>query len=230
MQGAGSSQEPSRTLAGQVLARLKDDIVWCRLRPGAPLRFEALKETYGASFTTLREALTALAADGLVVSEGQRGFRVAPVSEADLIDLTDTRVLVEKQMLALSIDKGGDEWEVTAAAAFHRMSLVVQRHGAKTSTTPEWKQAHAQFHEALVAAAGSPILHGFRASLYARAERYRTLGALFRKRTPDKAAEHKAILDAALARNEAKASKLIDAHIRATTSDVLAHASELFEE
>lgn len=226
---AGTSQQQFRTLAADVLARLRDDIIWCRIKPGAPLRFEQLKETYGASFTTLREGLTALVADGLAVSEGQRGFRVAPVTKADLIDLTETRVLVERQLLGLAIAKGKDEWEVAAAAALHRMSLVVQRHGVKTSATPEWKQVHAQFHEALVAAAEAPILLAFRSSLYARAERYRTLGALYRRKAPDKAGEHKAILDAALSRNAEKALRLIDRHIRATTSDVLEHAGELFE-
>jgi DNA-binding GntR family transcriptional regulator len=230
MHVATTTDRPPRTLAGEVLARLRDDIVWCRLRPGAPLRFEQLRDTYGASFTTLREALTALVADGLAVSEGQRGFRVAPVGAADLIDLTEARVLVERQLLALAIEKGGDEWEVAAAAAFHRMSLVVQRHGPRTSSTPEWKLAHAQFHLALVAAADSPILLAFRDSLYARAERYRTLCAVYRKSTPNKAGEHKAILDGALARNTEKAVRLIDRHIRATTSEVLEHATELFDD
>ncbi len=149
------TEEPkSRTLAADVHARLREDIVWCRLMPGAPLRFEAMKESYGASFTTLREALTALVADGLVVSEGQRGFRVAPVTRADLMDLTEARVLIERQLIRLAIEKGGDDWEVSASAAFHRMSLVLQRLGTKRSLTAEWKLVHRQFHEALVSASG----------------------------------------------------------------------------
>ena len=76
--------EQGRTLAADVFSRLHADIVTCRLKPGEPLRFEPLKEAYSASFTTLREALTALAAEGLVVSQERRGFRVAPVSRTDL--------------------------------------------------------------------------------------------------------------------------------------------------
>lgn len=224
-----SDDQKSRTLAADVYDRLRDDIIWCRLMPGAALRFEALKEAYGASFTTLREALTALVADGLVGSEGQRGFRVAPVTRADLVDLTETRVLIERQAIRLAVEKGGDDWEVAASAAFHRMSLVLQRHGAKTSTTPEWKLVHGQFHEALVAACGSPTLLAIRDKLYQRAERYRSLSVLYGSRTDNKATEHKAILDAALGRNVERSQSLIDKHIRATTT-ILLKADVRFED
>src|SRR3546814_18249404 len=59
--------------------------------------FEQLKEIYGASYSTLREALSSLVAEQLVVAEGQRGFRVASISAADLLDLTDARVLLERE-------------------------------------------------------------------------------------------------------------------------------------
>jgi GntR family carbon starvation induced transcriptional regulator len=213
--------EEARTRAADVLGRLHADIVTCRLKPGEPLRFEPLKEAYGASFTTLREALTTLTAEGLVISEGQRGFHVAPVSRADLIDLTEARVLIERKLLEMAIAKGGDEWEVAATAALHRMALVEQRLGPKYALDVEWKQLHRQFHYALVAASASPILLGIRASLFARAERYRSLSARHRRIKRDKVGEHKAILDAARARKTDKALSLIDNHLRSTTQAVL---------
>jgi DNA-binding GntR family transcriptional regulator len=54
------------------------------------------------------------------------------------------------------------------------------------------------------------------------------LNAIYRKKTPDKAGEHKAILDAALSHDVEKALDLIDKHIRATTADVLENARKLF--
>jgi DNA-binding GntR family transcriptional regulator len=222
--------EEARTRAAGVLGRLHADIVTCRLKPGEPLRFEPLKDAYGASFTTLREALTALTADGLVISEGQRGFHVAPVSRADLIDLTEARVLIERKLMEMAIAKGGDEWEVAATAALHRMALAEQRLGPKYALVVEWKLLHRQFHEALVMASASPILLGIRASLFARAERYRSLSALHRRIKRDKAGEHKAILDAALARKTDKALSLIDTHIRHTAEAVLDCAHKFLDD
>ncbi len=230
MLNSAAEDQKTRTLAAEIYARLRDDIVWCRLMPGTALRFEAMRETYGASFTTLREALTALVADGIVVSEGQRGFRVAPVTRADLLDLTDARVLIERQLIRLAIEKGGDDWEVATSAAFHRMSLVLQRHGSKVSSMPEWKLVHGQFHHALVAASVSPTLLAIRAKLYERAERYRSLSSLYGKRSQNKGPEHKAIMEATLARKVALAQSLIDNHIRATTTILLTKADVLFED
>ncbi|KAF0124069.1 MAG: GntR family transcriptional regulator, partial [Xanthobacteraceae bacterium] len=79
------------TRAADVLNRMRLDIISCALKPGMRLRFEALKELYAVSFSTLREALSRLVAEGLVVSEGQRGFMVAPLYLSDLKDLTDVR-------------------------------------------------------------------------------------------------------------------------------------------
>lgn len=223
----GSTTESARTLAEEVFRRLRSDIVSCRLAPRAPLRFETLKEAYGASFSTLREALTALVSEGLVVSEGQRGFHVSPASRSDLLDLTNTRVLVERELIRLAIENGDDEWEVIATAALHRMSLLEQRSPGRFYLSDDYKLAHQRFHEALVAPSGSAILLAFRANLYARAERYRSLSAIHRKHKRNKIGEHKAILDAVLGRKSEKALDLIEQHIRATTRNVLEHAGEL---
>jgi DNA-binding GntR family transcriptional regulator len=222
--------EEARTRAADVLGRLHADIVTCRLKPGEPLRFEPLKEAYGASFTTLREALTALASEGLVISEGQRGFHVAPMSRADLIDLTEARVLIERRLIELAIERGGEDWEVAATAALHRMTLAEQRIGPKYGLDAEWKVLHRQFHESLVSAGSSRILLGIRASLFARAERYRSLSSLYRRTKRDKTGEHRAILDATLGRKTEKALGLIDRHIRSTCEAVLECAHKLLED
>lgn len=58
-----------RTRANDVLHRMRDDIVSCVLRPGQKLKFETLREIYGVSFSTLREALSRLASEQLVVGK-----------------------------------------------------------------------------------------------------------------------------------------------------------------
>ena len=209
---------------------MRADILACELRPGAPLKFELLRDSYGASFTTLREALTALVAEGLVSVDSQPGFRVAPVSRADLVDLTEARVLIERELLKLAMRNGGDEWQVTTAAALHRMSLLQQRHASpKFSLLPEYKAAHAAFHEALIAPCASPILFGIRANLYARAERYRSLSAIYRKVKRNKIGEHQLIMQVAFSRKVEKAQDLIEKHIRDTTTNLLQHAKDVLD-
>ena len=57
-------KEFGKTLASDIAHRMRNEIVTCRLKPGEVLKFDTLRLAYGASFTTLREALTCLAASG----------------------------------------------------------------------------------------------------------------------------------------------------------------------
>lgn len=211
-----------RTLATDVLHRLRDDIISCVLKPGDRLRFEALREIYGVSFSTLREALSRLASERLVVAEGQRGFVVAPISRDDLLDLTDARVLVERECLRRAIANGDASWEAQILAAYHRLDRLEARLLEAGGVTSEWDARHAEFHESLVAGAGSPTLSEVRQSLFERARRYRRLSAALRKGARNKRDEHRTLMEAVLSRDVPYAQDLLEAHIRNTTNNVLA--------
>ena len=218
------------TLGSDVLHRLRMDIVSCTLKPGQRLRFESLRSVYGVSFSPLREALSRLASERLVVAEGQRGFRVAPVSRADLTDLTNVRVLVEQEALRLAIRTGGDDWEASVLGAFHRMDRLEARLGERYFLSPEWGIRHRDFHNALARASASPILLEIRDNLFDRAQRYRRISSLYRPDARDKDAEHRAIMEAALARDAGLASGLIERHIRQTADNVMRYAADLFDD
>ncbi|MEZ5730370.1 MAG: GntR family transcriptional regulator, partial [Burkholderiaceae bacterium] len=55
---ADAGKTAGSTRAGDVFRKLRDDIIACDLKPGDRLRFEALKDRYGVSYSTLREALS----------------------------------------------------------------------------------------------------------------------------------------------------------------------------
>src|ERR1700731_5490431 len=74
---------------------LRADLLACRIRPGSRLKIQELCDRCSVSLGAVREALSRLTSEGLVVSEPQRGFRAAPVSVADLQDLTMVRIEVE---------------------------------------------------------------------------------------------------------------------------------------
>jgi DNA-binding GntR family transcriptional regulator len=99
-----ASQAP-RTLVERAYRSLRHDVICGKLAPGERLRVEHLKDQYEVGAGTLREALSLLVSDALVTSEGQRGFRVAPISVADLEDLTNTRVMLETEAFDLALEK-----------------------------------------------------------------------------------------------------------------------------
>lgn len=210
-----------KTLATDVLHRLREDIISCLFKPGERLRFETLRGIYGVSFSTLREALSRLASESLVVAEGQRGFVVAPISKENLLDLTDARVLIECETLRRSMQRGGSEWREKVLSSFHRLDRVEAQLHDDRPITPDWDRSHSDFHEALVAASGSPTLNEMRQSLFERARRYRRLSALVRKTPRAKRAEHRAMMEAVLSHDIDEAQALLERHIREIAQNIL---------
>src|SRR3954462_14708131 len=115
------------TLGEVAYQRLRADIVAGVLEAGKPLRLEALRQRYGLSFSPLREALMRLQSERLVLSTALRGFSVAPLSRAEMQDATETRILIESEALRRSMRDGDDDWEAAIVAAFHALSLQVER-------------------------------------------------------------------------------------------------------
>ncbi|MDT8264202.1 GntR family transcriptional regulator, partial [Roseomonas sp. DSM 102946] len=73
------------------------------LPPRSRLRLRELSALYGLGTTPLREALARLAAEGIVVLEGQKGFSVPPVTREHLLDVTRSRQVVEPEALRLAM-------------------------------------------------------------------------------------------------------------------------------
>lgn len=213
--GDGMGGEPPRTLVSSTHLALRKDIIQGRLAPGSKLRAEHLKDVYNVGAGTLREALSLLASDALVVMQGQRGFRVAAMSTSDFHDITETRVVLECHALRLSIRGGDDEWECDLTAAFHRLNLAEQRFRTQRSTMfEEWESANKGFHEVLISRCGSRWTQHFLKVLYNQAERYRRYLLPNRPDSRDVHAEHEAIFAAAMARDEDAACDILTKHIR----------------
>ena len=210
------------TLTQQVYAQLRADILACRLKPGARLRMNSLCKQHDVSLGAVREALARLHADGFVTAEPQQGFRVAAISAAELADLTRVRTDIERMCLERSIELGDLQWEASLVAAFHQMSRTPQREPSDPSRLSDsFAEAHRAFHDALVAACDSPWLLKIRDLLYAQTERYRRLSLPLARIERDVNSEHRAIMDAALARDAERALELLTEHLKVTTRVLL---------
>jgi DNA-binding GntR family transcriptional regulator len=70
------SDNAPKTLGEAAYLKLRQDILSGKLKPGTRLRFAEIAKDYEAGVSTLREALSRLTSDRLVIAEGQRGFGV----------------------------------------------------------------------------------------------------------------------------------------------------------
>ncbi len=214
LNNVANESEP-KTLVEMAYRRLRRDIIEGRLAPGEKLRVEHLKEGYGVGAGTLREALSLLMSDALVLIQGQRGFCVTPVSAEDFEDITKTRVMLECEALRQSINLGDEAWEGDLLSAFHRLSKAEEKL-ADEGGREEWEERNRIFHEVLIKACPSQWLKHFLGILFHQAERYRRI-ALYKRPIPrDVHNEHEKLLKATMSRNPELATAILAEHIQLT--------------
>ena len=213
---------PSRTKAAAAYERLRADIISCAIPPGARLPIELVAERYQVGPTPAREALNRLAAEGLATLAEQRGFSAAEVSPADLIELTETRCLIEEAALRRSMQTAAPAWEERLLLAAHRLGRTPNSAtDAAFRENPEWERQHADFHAALIGGAGSRWIASFGATLNQQFRRYRALAMRAAYPTRDAPAEHEALARAALAGDPDQAAHLLRQHYRRTAGIIL---------
>lgn len=215
-----TSTLPAPTIGETTYARLREDIIACRLAPSQKLRLEALREQYGVGVSTLRELLSRLASESFVVAEGQKGFAVAPATAQDLRENADLRILLESHALQLSFAHGDLEWEGRVVAAHHKLAATEKRllegHGRHTVN---WVRYDFAFHNALISACGSKVLLDLHAAIFDRFLRYHMLAASFRG--AGVVEDHKVLLDLALKRDVEGALAMLASHISQGVEHVL---------
>ncbi|POM23311.1 HTH-type transcriptional repressor CsiR [Actinomadura rubteroloni] len=223
-----AKRENGETRAEEVHRRLRDDILGGRLAPGERLKFSDLCARYGTSVGAAREALARLAIEGFVRNQSHYGFMVVPLSHEDLADLTTARIEIEPLVFRLSIRDGDMAWESSAVAAHH----VLERtpfFGPDSVDHPSdaWTTAHAAFHLALLDGCGNRRLLNTARSLREEAELYRQWSVSFgQERDRDIPGEHRALLDAAIARETDLGAERLRDHIAHTARLLIRGATD----
>lgn len=216
---ADAATRPTR--AEDAYEQIRSEILRGNLVPGSRLKIEDLQGTYGYSNTPLREALNKLSGEGLVRSDGRRGFRVSPVSASDFRDLCRFREVLETTAIQAAIENGDDDWESEVIAAHHRLEIVErEREKDRHAHSELWTDRHKMFHFALISACGSDRHIAAWSEMFDQAERYRRISASDREKPRDARNEHSELARLALARDMA-AVELMRVHVVRTEDNVM---------
>jgi GntR family carbon starvation induced transcriptional regulator len=208
-----SDATSSQSMTSKAYSRLRDDIISGVLKPGQKLKVDKLRQQYEVGSSPVREALSLLTSDHFVERMDQRGFRVASVSVAEFEELLKTRCWLEERALRKSIKNGQSGWEEQVVLAAYRLSRVPRADdGHNFIANAEWEKRHKHFHMTLISACGSSFLLKFCDQLYDQNIRYRQLSGKNAYPKRDVTAEHGAICDAVLARDEDLAARLLVSH------------------
>ena len=214
------------TRTEQVYEKLRADLLNGILLPGQKLKMVELTERFGVSQSVIREALTRLTEQGLLVATPQRGFRVRDLSIEDIAELTESRVQIESLALRLAIERGDLQWETGILAAHHRLERtpVTREDG---TVNEDWAVQHRDFHQALLTGCGNRRLESVATSLRDSAELYRRwYWVLTDDHQRDLAREHRQLKELALARDADHGTEVLTEHIDRAPTLLIAYARE----
>jgi len=211
----GRSSPVKTTLTEQTYEILKERIFDRQLAPGTRLNIDALTRDLGVSTSPLREALSKLQAERLVVSELYSGYSVAPEPSLDYLrDLIDFRIMLEGHCAFEGAPR-------KSPAVLNELKAAIRQMGAAKQIGTHYKQyrkfvaADQRFHQVIVESAGNQVI----------ADTYRTMNAILlqarlylqrsggRERAGQVAEEHARILAAFEAGDGAEAARAIREHL-----------------
>lgn len=205
-------------LAADVHDRLRAAIITGAIPAGSTMSQLALAEQLGAGRTPLREALRMLQREGLVVSEPNRRVAIAPLTAADAEDLYVMRIALEVVALRVTLPTLRSPDVAQLEGLLAQMS-----HFQRSGDLAAMDGPHRAFHLRLVAGAGPRGVATIE-DLFDHARRYRIVGGveLLRELWPQRAAEHRAVLDAVAAADVDAAALALARHYGRTAVDVFA--------
>ena len=212
----------SKSQRQSALYLLRNRIVRGELPAGAKLRASHLARQMDCSRTPLSEALMALEAEGLLIGD-KSGYTVRSFSLDDVLMAIDLRGLLEAAAVQTAAERGVSEQQLTALRELLGSMDQVLAHG----DTGEYDALNEQFHEALTACCGSPIL----IEEVARSYRFPFAGpsafparnvpsARFQASLSTGQLQHHAIVDAISAREGMRAFSLMREHARLAQANV----------
>ena len=199
------------SLRDQVRRALEAAMVSGELRPGELYSAPLLGERFGVSATPVREAMLDLAKDGFVVAERNRGFRVAAMSDADLDEVSEIRLLLEVPSTVQVARMISDE-------ALERLSAIADQivTAATVGNLIEYLDSDRRYHVELISQLGNQHL----TELVDRMRRQTRLFGLDdlvdSGRLVESADEHHHLIEAMRARDASGTRRLITSHIKHT--------------
>jgi DNA-binding GntR family transcriptional regulator len=208
---------PVASLSDQAVEVLRDEILSCRLAPGATVSETLMTERLSLGRAPVRAALARLAEEGLVQAVPRRGWMVSLVTVRDIHEVFDLRMILEPEAARRAAGGG-------SVAGLARLDAVCDQ-----GYTPEdadsarrFLAANRAFHVAIAELSGNQRLARQIGRLLDESARMLVLGLSVRDRSGEMAHEHGALIAALAARDGERASAIMREQVAASRDMVLA--------
>ncbi len=196
------------SLREQVADALRAAVVSGEMKPGRVYSAPALAAQFGVSATPVREAMLDLAQQGLVEVVPNKGFQVTRVSDAELDQITEIRLMLEPPAAAIAA-RHATPAEVDALTALAHAVVDAAAQGDLIS----YLEADLEFHTRLLALSGNPRLVDLVLRLRAQTRLYGLSGLAERGVLTASATEHLTMCKLLSAGDGATLDQLMRTHV-----------------
>lgn len=204
---------PARSSRTDITARLREEITRGRLMPNERLIEADLAESYGINRAHIRTALAMLDQEGLVVREKNRGARVRAISDAEALEIAETRLAIEAMVARQAAARATDADKKALRAIETDM-----RRAVKEADDLGFSRCNAALHQEIQRIAGNATATRILSTLRSHLVRLQYRVILLPGRPQSSLAEHRAIVAALCAGDADAAEKAMRKHLSSFTS------------
>ena len=205
-QEGGLDDWSPQLLKSRLYGRLLTDIIIGRLAPGERLDEQILAERYGGGLAGIREALTRLALEGLVLRRARVGTMVAPLDLMEAREAFAARALVEVECAGLAARFATEEEVAAIRATLEEGEAAIARNDASALAMMD-----AAFHIAVASASHNRVLAKMVTTLHHQTARFWLV--TMREPSPEESraalGQHRLLADAIAAHDVARAQALM---------------------
>lgn len=205
-----------RSLHTEIVDRLRDLIVDGSLKPGEKVNEAGLCVAFGVSRTPLREAVKALAAEGLISLTPNHGATIATITSQEIVELFPIMGALEALAGELAAKAVTDD-ELAELQRHHEMLAGAHARGSWTA----YIKANRAFHDRLIEIAGNASLMTLYRQLLARTHAVRFVVKPSPERWQEAVTDHEQIMAALTARNGRKLGRLLALHVQHKAAGIL---------
>ncbi len=225
VKAAAPPPRPVPSLPEVVYAHLRDRILDGSYGAGQPLRQEEIAQTLSVSRVPVREALTRLESEGLVVLRPRRGYMVVAITPDDIREISDISERLEELGAVEATRRRTPEDVAALEAILAEMDRLgdVARGGDKAALTA-WAAQHREFHARLFATSGRKTLCRMIALSRDQLEPFIRIELSMSDYLVHATAEHQRIVDLFRLGSAEEVGRLCAAHIKKSCERLLALA------
>lgn len=159
----------------QAYKQLKSELITCKLPPGKRIIISKLQRETGYSQSAIREALSRLISEGLVVAELNSGFKATAILTTGFRELAEASLVLEVPCLESAIENGDIDWEGKLVACYHVSSKLLPSAIEGKVDLSEYMNNREAFYDILFSPCQNQWLIKAWKSLYLQQLRYRNM-------------------------------------------------------